>query len=768
MNAAPASIALILPSEVPRKFRQMCISSANLGNNPRWADPVATAREALREAGLAFEEIVEDASLATTLQFPRHRIAVHPFADQLLPGTFEIIERFVAQGGKLITQQCYAGEYCFWADSGFHFNCYLFSHDYRGPLLANMADYLLNGSTLKPPTPPPSSPRSVPLGLWQSASLMRREELAAWDLEPDTFIFWEAAMDQPLDRVEAQFVRSLDLAAERGAKIWLTTHYDHPLPPKGYSSYFWQGRSQLVYSDDFVKKLKPRTREALQGFIIGETGGAQLGKLAYFKEASDMRDAEERFIAGVKPVLAELRRKGMRKVAVFEHSFNHHLNYMAGADVSQLELLCGLEEPLGISIGAARGMARAYGRPFVSAISIWYGPFRIGQYSDSPETLWDTLHTSYLVGADEIHLQAEPMGTALVCGNAPRGKRPVVADHEEVLADFSRWTRTAERRGTPHVSIAMVKGRFDAWPGHDSEAGLHGLGRTFHLEQNAEGRWVHTHDRWCPEWKMGPAEFGWRVRHVFHTPTVPFDAKAPACRVSPTPYGLVECVPVLAAAEFLKTFRLLILSGWNTMDSTVANRMLEYVRSGGTLLIGLPQLSSHVRREDARDGNYTFDVKEAMTLAGLNISGRGDKVSGRPEGDAAWTREARAFSATASRLNLSKDTAALMSVGGQPVLTKHKLGLGACYCWTTWEYPGDEAVREPFLAVVRKLTDELSDFRSHTISKVAAIPYVEKNGTSWIRAVNHETTLQKLRVTFRGKDIEAEIPARSHQVFPVH
>ncbi len=768
MSQFSPNVALVLPREVPRKFRNLCISGPNLGINPRWDDPMAAARDSLREAGIAFDELVEDASLRSTLQFPRHRIAVLPFVDQLLPDMFEIIEAFVQKGGKVITQACYAGEYCWWADSGFHFNCYLFSHDYRGPLLANMADYLLNGTVAKPSTPPPSAPRSVPLGWWQSASLMKRSELAAWDLEPDAFIFWVATMEQPKELVEAQFVRALDLAAERGSKIWLTTHYDHPTS-KGYASYFWQGKSELPYSDDFVKRLKPATREALQGYVLGEAGSAQYGKLAYFTEASDMRDAAERFRAGLKPRLDELRRKGMRTVAIFEHSLNHHQNYDAGADISQLELCAGMPEPLGIACGGGRGMARAHGKPFVSAISIWYGAYRIGQYADSPEALWDTLHISYLFDADEIHMQAEPMGTSLVCGKAPREKRPVTAGHEETLAEFSRWTRTVERKGEPVVSIAMVKGHFDGWPGHDSEAGVYGLGRSFHLEQNEDGRWVHMHDAWHPVWKMGAPEHCWRIYDVFYPPTHPFDDKAIACRVSSTPYGLIECFHAGATAAHMKTFRLLILTGWNTMTSDLASRLSEYVRGGGTLLLGLPQLSSHVRREDMWDGNYKFDVKAAMAVAGFEITGRGKKQSGEIKGDDAWVTALKdiSVSATGANMKTGGNAEVLLKLGDAPVLTAHRLGEGVCYCWTTWEYPGDEGVLEAFKAVCRKLADDRTEFRLHATGKVGAVPYVEADGKTWVQAVNHEATPQKIRIQFRGQKMEKEIPARSHQIFPM-
>src|ERR1043166_8904588 len=124
-----ANVALLIPPEVPFKFRVMAVSSPALGNNPRWEDPIRAAREALQEAGVAFEELAEDQTLAGTLQYPGHRVVVLPFVDMLRPGTFEVIERFVAAGGKVIGQNCYAGEYAWWPDSGFYFNCYLFSHD---------------------------------------------------------------------------------------------------------------------------------------------------------------------------------------------------------------------------------------------------------------------------------------------------------------------------------------------------------------------------------------------------------------------------------------------------------------------------------------------------------------------------------------------------------------------------------------------------------------------------------------------------------------
>jgi hypothetical protein len=607
-------IALIFPREVPAKFRVMAVSSPALGNNPRWENPIHTVREAMQEAGVPFVELVEDESLAKNLVYPELRVAVLPFVDMLRPGTFEVIERFIAAGGKVIAQNCYGGEYAWWPDSGFYFNCYLFSLDYRGPLLANIVDYLLTRRTLQTTRLPLQTPRSIQIGLWQSPSLLPGATLAEWDLLPDTLVVWGAVLDQPRAKVEEHFARALDSAAARGCELWLTTHYDHRTP-KGFSSYFWQGRTEWMFSPDFVSRLKPATREALQGFVFNEPGTAQIGKCSYFTEAADMRDAEQKFIAALRPLLRKLRDNGMRRIEIFEASLNHHHNYEAGADVSQLEMGCGSPEPLVAQCAGARGMARAYGRRFVSAISLWYGPRGIGQYGQPPEVLGDCLHTSHLCGADEVHLQAEPMGTGLICGGAPRQGRAAAADYEEVLSEFSRWTRTVERRGEPVVSIGVLKGNYDAWPGFDTAAGVYGLGRSFHLEQSKTGRWEHIHDRWNPVWKMAAPEDGWKVLHVFYPTTKGQVASA-------TPYGLVEIVPISAPPDHLSTFRLLILAGWNTMTAAIATKLTEYVRTGGTLLLALPHLSSHVRREDALEGNYRFDVPEVTQLVGFDPRSR--------------------------------------------------------------------------------------------------------------------------------------------------
>jgi len=722
------SVALILPREVPLKFRVLAVSSPALGNNPRWEDPIRAAREALQEAGVGFVELTEDETLSNTLRYPERRIVVLPFVDMLPPGTFGVIERFVAAGGKVIGQNCYAGEYGWWPDAGFYFNCYVFSHDYRGPLLANIIDYLLTGRTLKPSKAPLTAPRSMKIGQWQSPSLLPGPILAEWDLLPDTLVLWVAAMEQPRAKVEEHFARALDSAAARGGKIWLTTHYDHPTP-KGFSSYLLQGKSEWPLSRDFVTRLKPGTRDALEGFVLSELGTAQIGKCAYFTEAADMRDAEQKQLAGMRPVIQKLRDNGMRRVEIFEASLNHHHNYEAGADTSQLEMGCGNPEPLAQQCAGARGMARAYGRRFVSSISLWYGACGIGQYGQPPEVLWQMLHTSHLFGAEEVHLQAEPMGTGLICGGAPRDGRPRPADYEEVLSAFSRWSRTVERIGDPEVSIGVLKGNYDAWPGFDTEAGLCGLGRSFHLEQNAAGRWVHVHDQWNELWKMGPPEHGWRVLDVFYPKT--------GGMVTTTPYGLVEIVPLCAASlAHLNTFRLLVLAGWNTMTSAIATKLTGYVRDGGTLVLALPHLSSHVRREDARDGNYRFDVPETAELAGFQVTGHGQLR---------WLGAQR--------------------VEGLPYAV-HKIGRGACYCFTAWSYPGSAAVLKSFQALCHRLAGECSAFQLRSDGKVAGVPYRDAAGRCHVQLLNYESSAQRVRIEAQGQTREIGLAPRTHRVAP--
>jgi len=55
-------------------------------------------------------------------------------------------------------------------------------------------------------------------------------------------------------------------------------------------------------------------------------------------------------------------------------------------------------------------------------------------------------------------------------------------------------------------------------------------------------------------------------------------------------------VPVEAPADVLETYSALAFLGWNTFDENEFERLLAFVRRGGTLLLGRPHASANVRR----------------------------------------------------------------------------------------------------------------------------------------------------------------------------
>ena len=168
------------------------------------------------------------------------------------------------------------------------------------------------------------------------------------------------------------------------------------------------------------------------------------------------------------------------------------------------------------------------------------------------------------------------------------------------------------------------------------------------------------------------------------------------------------------------------------MTSAIAAKLVEYVRNGGTLVLALPHLSSHVRREDARDGNYRFDVPEAAELAGFEVTGRGQFR---------WL--------TAQRL-----TALPYSV--------NRIGSGTCYCFTAWSYPGDAALLETFKSLCHRLAGELASFKLLSDGRVAGVPYCDGRRNYRIHLLNFESSAQRVRVEIEQRTVETKIGARSH------
>ena len=157
------------------------------------------------------------------------------------------------------------------------------------------------------------------------------------------------------------------------------------------------------------------------------------------------------------------------------------------------------------------------------------------------------------------------------------------------------------------------------------------------------------------------------------------------------------------------------------MISEDYQKLLTFVREGGTLLTGLPQFSTHVKRDFLREMKdlSLWNNGDLSELCGVKIQGYDSRFSG------SWNcadREkfpAVSLSAIPSHspdedgpchladVELAGAEPVIWdAVTGKPVVLKHRCGKGTVYLITAFAYPGHEELQKLSAPLIARLAGE--------------------------------------------------------------
>ena len=188
----------------------------------------------------------------------------------------------------------------------------------------------------------------------------------------------------------------------------------------------------------------------------------------------------------------------------------------------------------------------------------------------------------------------------------------------QILRDFYRYVNTNPRRGKRATTIAVAQGNLSAetlsFPPEFVEA-ERAIRQVWGSKGGLEDKWRYADpergvlllDVLMP-WRRD----GQNIRHWF----------------TGTPCGAFDITPIWAVPDaVLGEYKFLAFTGWNTMTPGIYAKLKTYVTNGGTLFMGLPQLSCHEDRE------FLLSMKD------LNLINNGDfsdlfgvRIRGRREG----------------------------------------------------------------------------------------------------------------------------------------
>lgn len=485
--------------------------------------------------------------------------------------------------------------------------------------------------------------------------------------------------------------------------------------------------TQFPGTGEFIDKetargIKEAGGKYFLGDAIGETGSKYsanfknyyLNKIptkAYRMPKQNLGNtylAENEYVSAVKYYVDMQKEIGLEYHPSVEASFLHKYNAKAGINIPGAEVMIGNPE---ILLASTRGTARSFGNRLWSCYIAheWYGGFRHEDMLKRKRL--KMIHDyAYLAGANII--VSESGDYAVTSYGADYDENSFICrEYQDVIRSFAEFVRNDKRpKGGPKVKVAFVHGNTDGWSGGTLCSSLWG-----------------QHDD--ADWGNSDAENSWRILEETGSKRGWYDKEnygetdmsaAPA-------YGLYDIVSAEESLDTLLRYDYLIYAGFNAMTEEIYDRLTEYVRAGGRLIMVAAHLNTSTRRDgDVRlikDGNVEelFGCSlegEVLTNDGYKFRESvipeikypcGDVYYSDPLYSNGYARYAKATLRGGSwaakldrKMGYSEEEKPIFDED-LPAVIENKLGKGYAILMTALDYPGNNAVYPAYRAVVREV-----------------------------------------------------------------
>lgn len=443
-------------------------------------------------------------------------------------------------------------------------------------------------------------------------------------------------------------------------------------------------------------------------------------------EGVSLRSLADDFIASVKAHVKKCKDLGYGNICCTSCNFYVDYEVAAGVDFTMFE---DCTNELNLASALSRGLCKQF------ELGIWGSHIANEHYQwlsfENPYrflTLRSELCMKYLAGAKVIISESGAWFCQTTADKSPQNRTPRIEkplgptpddmwmpkekemekllpeldrnseycrNYRKVMSDFYDFVKAnGTPSGQPLVNLAIAKGNLD----------LCSLSLNGYDPCNVIGG-VHAYAEENPLWYEGTPERGWETvcKVFFPRPQDILDVENYNRLFSGTPWGQVDIVSFvndLVTSDFLvKNYKALLFSGWNTSSGKQYATLLDYVKRGGKLFIGIP----HFSKDDARHyNNYT--VKDLVNggdlseLCGVKVKGPGERFY--------WgavptytknclgvdiTRRFGVFHGRMGDLEIvdpNMETLLFEHEAGVPLLLRRKLGQGEVFFLNSWYYPG--------------------------------------------------------------------------------
>ncbi|MBR5139977.1 MAG: hypothetical protein IKV16_02875 [Clostridia bacterium] len=352
----------------------------------------------------------------------------------------------------------------------------------------------------------------------------------------------------------------------------------------GYFSYYSYETNEMLFSDELRKKGVNITMPKLGLDSMSEGHDYNVELISRFAKTD--------------------RENGMPYVFNVEATALIKYNLEAGVDIVFLELMCANPD---FMLPITRGALKAYGKDFFGTLIAheWFGGFK---QSDPIKLKRLSLATkfAYMSGSNVIMLES---GDEAISSYDQKfsGDSEICATYRQAFVDIKNIIYNDERpSGFPKAKFAFIYGNDDAWPGfcHSS------VWNQFLRE----------------EWGHGDAENSWRLLDSVGTKRNWADNENYGTYdLSAFPaYGTYDITPIEADIDILSQYEYLVFLGWNTMTDENMDKLYEYVRRGGKILL----TGAHLNYNARRDGKFIPpSAEKLLKLCGIRYKGTNSRTN---------------------------------------------------------------------------------------------------------------------------------------------
>lgn len=394
-------------------------------------------------------------------------------------------------------------------------------------------------------------------------------------------------------------------------KIYFHFGYTAQRAPKGKESQF---------TPEVVDEMKKIAGEYFLGECISEIDCSRGSKFyGYFSQNvphgpdiakqetgfKNLREAHDSYVSYVKKFADIDKKVGLPHVLSMAASAFTRYNMEAGADIPILETVNYDWDSMYPSV---RGASRALGSGVWGTLIAheWFAGMRHDDILKQKrlELMWKF---AYMSGANIISVESGDEAIDSY-GHKYDADSELCEMYRRAIRDMAKLAKEDERPvGGPKVKFAFVSGLHDAWSGFVGTS----LWNQFERE----------------DWGYGPAEYSWRLMEEIGAKRKWTDITNYGDNdLSAYPaYGTFDIVPIEAPLEKFSEYDYLVFLGWNTMTDENMDKLTEYVRLGGRLLMS----AAHLNRNTARDGRFMPISDEKLEkLFGCRMTGETFKTNG--------------------------------------------------------------------------------------------------------------------------------------------